>query len=146
MTASDMTFSILCYENGVDVWLERFKMKQMNNVENDAFEKTASLKYHCPVGTKLNVYNDGWAVVGLQYYEEQLGVVKGIMQNELLWDNMKEHWRTYLRKNKRSSFVHIAASMGGHVDEKSRQENISGEEEENNHDIDLPGEEFDDEE
>ena len=29
MTASDIAFAILCYENGVDVWLECFKMKRM---------------------------------------------------------------------------------------------------------------------
>jgi len=46
MTASDIAFTILCYENGVDVWLERFKMKHMNNLDREAFEKTASLKYH----------------------------------------------------------------------------------------------------
>ena len=28
MTASDIAFAILCYENGVDVWLERIKMKK----------------------------------------------------------------------------------------------------------------------
>jgi len=52
------------------------------------------------------------------------------MQNDLVWDNMKQHWRTYPRKNKRSSFLHIAASMGGHVDEESGQEHMSGEEQE----------------
>ena len=59
MTASDIAFAILCYENGVDVWLERFKMKRMNNLDREAFEKTASLKYHHRPGTKLKAYEDG---------------------------------------------------------------------------------------
>ena len=100
MTASDIAFAILCYENGVDVWLERFKMKRMNNLDREAFEKTASLKYHHRPGTKLKAYEDGWTEEGVQYYDEKVTVVKGIMGNGPLWENVKVHWRTYLTENK----------------------------------------------
>jgi len=146
MTASDIAFVILCYENGFDVWLERFKMKRMNNFEREGFQKTASLKYHHPPGTKLKAYEDGWTEEeGVQYYDEKVTVVKGIMGNEPLWKNVKVHWRTYFRENKRSSFVHIVASMGRNGEDEIDQEDTAGLEEMNNHDVDLPGDDDDDE-
>ena len=143
MTASDIAFAILCYENGVDVWLERIKMKRMNNVDREAFEKTASLKYHHQPGTKLKAYEDGWTEEGVQYYEEMVAVVKGIMGNGPLWENVKVHWKTYLRENKRSSFVHAAAAMGGDGDDGIEEQGTAGVERMNNHDIDLPGDDDD---
>ena len=143
MTASDIAFAILCYENGVDVWLERIKMKRMNNVDREAFEKTASLKYHHPPGTKLKAYEDGWTEEGVQYYEEMVRVVKGIMANGPLWENVKVHWKTYLRENRRSSFVHAAAAMGGDGDDGIEEQGTAGDERINNHDIDLPGDDDD---
>ena len=107
MTASDIAFAILCYENGVDVWLERFRIKRMNNLDREAFEKTVSLKYHHRPGTKLKAYEDGWTKEGVQYYEERVIVVKGIMANGPLWEHVKVHWKTYLRENKRLSLIHI---------------------------------------
>ena len=143
MTASDIAFAILCYENGVDVWLERIKMKRMNNVDREAFEKTASLKYHHQPGTKLKAYEDGWTEEGVQYYEEMVRVVKGIMGNKPLWENVKVHWKTYLRENKRSSFVHSAAAMGEDGDDGIEEQGTAGVERMNNHDIDLPGDDDD---
>ena len=106
---------------------------------------TASLKYHHPPGTKLKAYEDGWTKEGVQYYDEKVTVVKCIMGNEPLWNNVKVHWRTYLRENKRSSFVHIAASMadGGNGDNEIEEEGTAGVEEMNNHDIGLPGDDDD---
>jgi len=143
MTASDIAFAILCYENGVDVWLERIKMKRMNNVDREAFEKTASLKYHHQPGTKLKAYEDGWTEEGVQYYEELVINVKGIMGNKPLWENVKVHWKTYLRENKRSSFVHSAAAMGEDGDDGIEEQGTAGVERMNNHDIDLPGDDDD---
>jgi len=143
MTASDIAFAILCYENGVDVWLERIKMKRMNNVDREAFEKTASLKYHHQPGTKLKAYEDGWTEEGVQYYEEMVINVKGIMGNKPLWENVKVHWKTYLRENKRSSFVHSAAAMGEDGDDGIEEQGTAGVERMNNHDIDLPGDDDD---
>jgi len=145
MTASDIAFAILCYENGVDVWLERIKMKRMNNVDREAFEKTASLKYHHPPGTKLKAYEDGWTEEGVKYYDEMVRVVKGIMANEPLWENVKVHWKTYLRENRRSSFVHAAAAMGEGEDgdDGIEEQGTAGDERINNHDIDLPGDDDD---
>ena len=139
----NIVFAILCYENGVDVWLERIKMKRINNVDREAFEKTASLKYHHRPGTKLKAYEDGWTEEGVQYYEERVTVVKGVMVNGPLWENVKVHWRTYLKENKRSSFVHVASAMGGDGDDEIEQEGIAGVEMMNNHDIELPGDDDD---
>ena len=60
----------------------------------------------------MKAYEDGWTEEGVQYYEEKVVIVKGIMGNAPLWENVKVHWKTYLRENKRSSFVHAAAAMG----------------------------------
>ena len=115
----------------------------MNNLDREAFEKTASLKFHHQPGTKLKAYEDGWTEEGVQYYDDKVTFVKGIMENGPLWENVKVHWVTYLRENKRSSFVHVAAAMRGDRDDEIEQEGTAGVEEMNNHDIDLPGDDDD---
>ena len=35
MTASDIAYSILVYENGIDVWMERFQKKQLYTEDQD---------------------------------------------------------------------------------------------------------------
>ena len=115
----------------------------MSNIERETFEKSASLKYHHQPGTKLKAYEDGWTEEGVKYYEEKMGVVKGIMANVPLWEHVKVHWKTYLRENKRSSFVHSAAAMGEDGDDGIEEQGTAGVERMNNHDIDLPGDDDD---
>ena len=82
MTASDIAYAILVYENGIDVWMERFQKKQMNTEEQVQFVQSAKLKYHHPPGTKLKAYHDGWTQLGRDYYYSllktyrKLGVIK----------------------------------------------------------------------
>ena len=80
MTASDIAYAILVYENGIDVWMERYKMKQMNTEDKENFVQTATLKYHCPPGTKLKAYHDGWTQLGRDYYHALLKMVKKIRE------------------------------------------------------------------
>ena len=139
MTASDIAYAILVYENGIDVWMERFQKKQMNTDEQSQAVQSATLKYHHPVGTKLKAYHDGWTQVGRDYYYSLLKTIQRIKGNTELWDVMKDNWRTYLNKNKRGSFVHVAASMGGHNGEEMEEEEILDEEDTNqSHIIHLP--------
>ena len=139
MTASDIAYAILVYENGIDVWMERFKKKQMNTQEQSQVVQSATLKYHHPVGTKLKAYHDGWTQDGRDYYYSLLKTIQRIKGNTELWDVMKDNWRTYLNKNKRGSFVHVAASMGGHNGEEMEEEEILDEEDTNqSHIIHLP--------
>ena len=50
MTASDIAYAILVYENVIDVWMERFEKRQMNTEELGQFVQSATLKYHHPAG------------------------------------------------------------------------------------------------
>ena len=75
MTASDIAYAILVYENGIDVWMERFKKKQMNTQQQSQAVQSATLKYHHPVGTKLKAYHDGWTQVGRDYYYSLLKTI-----------------------------------------------------------------------
>jgi len=86
MTASDIAYSILCYENGIDVWMERYQVKQMNTDEKEAFVQTTTLKYHCPPGTKFKAYqcHDGWTQESRDYYHELLKRVNDIKGNKEL--------------------------------------------------------------
>jgi hypothetical protein len=139
MTASDIAYAILVYENGIDVWMERMKKRQMNAEELVQFVHSAKLKYHLTVGTKLKAYHDGWTQLGRDYYYSLLKTIQRIKGNTELWDVMKDNWRTYLKKNKRGSFVHVAASMGGHNGEEMEEEEILDEEDMNqSHTIHLP--------
>ena len=139
MTASDIAYAILVYENGIDVWMERFQKKQMNTEEQSQAIQSATLKYHHPVGTKLKAYHDGWTQLGRDYYYSLLKMVQRIKGNTELWDVTKDNWRAYLNKNKRGSFVHVVASMGGHNGEEMEEEEILDEEDTNqSHIIHLP--------
>ena len=103
----------------------------MNTQEQSQVVQSATLKYHHPVGTKLKAYHDGWTQVGRDYYYSLLKTIQRIKGNTELWDVMKDNWRTYLNKNKRGSFVHVAASMGGHNGEEMEEEEILDEEDTN---------------
>ena len=139
MTPSDIASDIICYENGIDVWMERYQMKQLNTEDKENFVQTATLKYHCPPGTKLKAYHDSWTQLGRDYYHALLKRVKEIKRNKELCEVMKENWRTFLNKNKRGSFVHVAATMGGHNGAEMEEEEVSDEEDMNQtHTIDLP--------
>ena len=139
MTPSDIASAILCYENGIDVWMERYPMKQMSTENKDKFIQTATLKYYCPPGTKLKAYHDDWTQLGRDYYHALLKRVKKIKGNKELWEVMKDNWRTCLNKNKRGSFVHVAATMDGHNGAEVEVEEVSDEEDINQaHTIDLP--------
>jgi len=119
--------------------MERFQKKQMNTEEQGQFVQSATLKYHCPPGTRLKAYHDGWTQLGRDYYHSLLKRVKEINGNKELWEVMKENWRTYLNINKRGSFVHVAANMGGHNVAEMEEEEASDEEDMNQtHTIDLP--------
>ena len=110
MTASNIAYAILVYENGIDVWMERFQNRQMNIEEQCQFVQSAELKYHHPAGMKLAAYHDGWTQLDRDYYYSLLKTIQGIKGNTILWDVMKDNWRTCLNKNKRGSFVHVAGT------------------------------------
>ena len=78
MTASDIAYAILVYENVIDVWMERFQKKQMNTEEQSQAVQSATLKYHHPVGTKLKAYHDGWTQLGRDYYYSLLKTIQRI--------------------------------------------------------------------
>ena len=44
MTASDIAYAILIYENGIDLWMERFQKKQINTEEQGQVVQSATLK------------------------------------------------------------------------------------------------------
>ena len=94
---------------------------------------------HCPPGTKLKAYHDGQTQQGRDYHHELLKRVNDIKTNEDFWEAMKDNWRKYLNKNKRGSFVHVAATMGGHNGAEMEEEEVSDKEDINlAHTIDLP--------
>jgi len=63
--------------------------------------------------------------------------------NKQLWEVMEDNWRTYLNKNKRGSFVHVATCIGDHNGGDSGDEDMY-DEEGTKHAIDLPDDDFDD--
>ena len=104
-------------------------MKQLNTEDKENFVQTATLKYHCPPGTKLKAYHDGQTQLDRdQYYHALLKRVKEIKENKELWEAMQENQRIYLNKNKRGSFLHVAATMGGHNGAEMEEEEMSDEE------------------
>ena len=104
MTASDIAFAVVVYENGHDVWVEKMKEERMTTVEKANYKKTATLKYHTRMGTKHAVFRDGWTDEGREYYE-QLKTIFERLKNGDMWKTVCLHWTTYLRKVGRNSYA-----------------------------------------
>ena len=105
MTLSDIVYSILCYENGQEVWLERLKLKRMDCEEKDAFRKKAKLRYHVCTGSKLKAFRDGWTESGRTYYSELLKLFQDMKNDTLFWDKVVSHWKSFMRKNRNKSYI-----------------------------------------
>ena len=51
--------------------------------------------HHIPPGTKLKLYEVGWASDGRDYYATLTNIFQLLKTNKDFWDNLNEHWRRY---------------------------------------------------
>jgi len=118
LTVQDIAYTLLVYENSVDVWNEIMQHRGQKN------PRTATQLYHAKRGTKLKEFSDGWTEVGKQYYGSLVKMVKGWRSNEMFWETLQGHWREYAKKNHSSISVRTGPAMEDADDIEEDEEEI----------------------
>jgi len=99
VTASDIAYTILVYENSSEVWKEELKIRATSTTDDEKRKATREKKprYHEGRGKRLKRYGDGWTDHGREYYQELLGNFK-ILKNSNVWNTLQNYWKLYQKK------------------------------------------------
>jgi len=63
-----------------------------------AFQHTASLKYHVKRGTKIALFQDGWTLEGRTYFSFLCQGFDALKKSNKIWSLLQDHWKTYSNK------------------------------------------------
>jgi hypothetical protein len=100
VTASDIAYTILVYENTKEVWEEDVQIKA--SYKNDEERRNAThhkkSKYHVGRGKCLKRFGDGWTDNGQKYYQELLMIFKELKSSDV-WNTFQDHWKLYQMKH-----------------------------------------------
>ena len=99
VTASDIAYTILVYENSNEVWKEELKIRATSTTDDERRKATREKKprYHEGRGKRLKRYGDGWTDDGREYYQQLLGNFK-ILKNSNVWNTLQNYWKLYQKK------------------------------------------------
>ena len=124
VTELDIAYGILVYENSYDVWMEEIVKLDTcaTRDEKKAFKHIAQNKYHVQRGTRLPLYADGWTPDGRERFDTICDEVRDMMQSKELWTTLQEHWKSYVAKHHRYSYVRTVAEEGEHDDNVERSD------------------------
>ena len=107
VTESDIAYGLLVYENSYDVWKE--EIVKLNTCatkeEKKSFKHVAQNKYHVQRGTRLPLYADGWTPEGHNHFGTLCGEVRAMMKSNELWSTLQAHWKTYIAKHHKYSYI-----------------------------------------
>lgn len=139
VTSSDIAYTILLCENGVDVWDENQKIKATCSTDEEKknYVREAVQKYHVKRGVKMTLYGDGWTKDGKDYHGEIEQSLIKLRNNSELWELLEGHWVDYTKENSRHFYEISSASRvdkGGKDDEDDEEDD-----EEDGDEILLPG-------
>ncbi len=100
VTASDIAYSIIVYENTKEVWEEEILIKASDKTDEEKRNTVRQRKqnYHEGRGKRLKRYADGWTEVGRYYYRDLLRTFKDLKIHPV-WTRYSEHWMTYQLKH-----------------------------------------------
>ena len=138
LTPSDIAYSVLIYENSYEMWKEEIlKCETCQTVQaKQAFQHTASPKYHVKRGTKIALFQDGWTQEGRTYFSSLCQGFDALKKSNKIWSLLQDHWKTYTKK------YHIVG-VEEFIDNSNFGKVDCGDEEEDNDDVFmvlLPGE------
>ena len=96
LTMQQMAYSVLLCENMMEMWEEECIVMETcrTKEEIEAYNRTATQKYHVKKGTRIKKYHDGWTDEGRAYLKtlmQEFGCVFGNVDFKI---NLVEHWRT----------------------------------------------------
>jgi hypothetical protein len=164
ITASDLAFSILVYNNYSSRWtseiwtkatqssIEEDEEEQECHDDEDAGEeeqeqsgpsrkkrKKASnmpLPFSKPKTKKLKYLEIGWTSDGVQHYKELENSMKRLMRNETLWNELKQGWENFISGLHEDNHVTCWIPQFRRMD--SLDDDMLEEEEEDGFDFELP--------
>jgi hypothetical protein len=93
ITPSDITYTVIVYENSVDVWREELQIKGRSTTKEERrrANRHQKPKYHHAIGKHIQHYSDGWTLIGKEEMIEQLTALKA----SNMWSILQGHWTTY---------------------------------------------------
>jgi hypothetical protein len=99
VTASNIAYTILVYENSKEVWEGEWHIKKSISDDNQRRQATRQkkFKYHEGRGKQLKRYGDGWTNVRREYYQELLDIFKKLKSSGV-WKTLQDHWKLYRKK------------------------------------------------
>ncbi len=101
VTASDIAYTILVYENTKEVWEEDLQIKaryKTNEERRNAATHHKKTKYHVVKGKHLKRFGNGWTDDGWEYYKKLLMIFKELKSSDV-WNIPQEHWKLYQKKH-----------------------------------------------
>ncbi len=100
VTASDIAYTSLVYENTKEVWEEDLQIKASSRTDevrcNAMHHKKP--KCHVPRGKPLKRCGDGWKNNGQEYYQELVRIFKEFKSSDV-WNTLQDHWKLYQKKH-----------------------------------------------
>jgi hypothetical protein len=138
VTASDIAYTILVYENTKEVWEEDLQIKASSRTDEERHNAMhhKKIKYHVGRGKRLKRFGDGWTNNGREYYQELLRIFKEIKSSDV-WSTLQDNWTLYQK-------IHYARD-DNQVEELWEPEEECEASDENDWKIDMPdGDEIDD--
>jgi hypothetical protein len=100
VTASDIAYTILAYENTKEVWEEDLQIKASSRTGEErcnAMHHTKS-KDHVGRGKRLKRFGNGWTDNEREYYQELLRICKELKSSDV-WNALQDHWNLYQQKH-----------------------------------------------
>jgi hypothetical protein len=100
VTASDIAYTILVYENTKEVWEEDVQIKARNKNEEERHTAThhKKHKYHVGRGKRLKRFGNVWTDNGREYYQELLMIFNEPRSSDV-WNTLQDHWKSYQKKH-----------------------------------------------
>jgi len=127
ITPQQVAYSVLLSENMMEMWEEECIVRETCRTKDEieAYNRTATQKYHVKKGTRINKYHDGWTNEGRAYLKMLVQEFGRIFGNVDFKTNLVEHWRTYVAKNHRTSYKRArAVEAVGEVEEYDEEDTL----------------------
>ncbi len=100
MTASNIAYTILVYENTKEVWEEDLQIKSSSRTD----EERRNVMHHKKTnnhegrGKHPKRLGNGWTNNGWEYYQELLRIFKELKLSDV-WNTLQGHWKLYQKKH-----------------------------------------------
>ncbi len=94
VTASEIAYTILVYENTKEVWEEDLKIKASSRTDEEGRNAIHNKKpkYHVGRGKRLKRFGNGWTDNGREYYQELLRIFQELKSSDV-WNTLQDHWK-----------------------------------------------------